>query len=59
MQGTDHAIAGLALIVLYKDRFTHFLVKFTLVERFEEVATGIFEKTGFDDDHAFKRGFVR
>ena len=57
VQASHYAIAGHGFVVLYKVDFAYFFFEFPLGETFEEVASGVFEHFGFDDDEAFYCGF--
>ena len=57
VQATHHAIAGHGFVVLYKVDFAYFFFEFSLGETFEEVASGVFEHFGFDDEEAGYFGF--
>ena len=57
VQASHHAIAGHGFVVLYKVDFAYFFFKFPEAETFEEVASGVFEHFGFDDNEAFYCGF--
>ena len=57
VQASHHAIAGHGFVVLYKVDFTNFFFEFSLGEAFEEVASGVFEHFGFDDNEAGYFGF--
>ena len=50
MQTSHNAIAAHGFIVLHEIDFSHFFFEFSLGEALEEVATGITEFFGFDDD---------
>ena len=52
VQAAHDAIAGHGFVVLYKVDFSHFFFEFPLGETFEEVASGVFEHFGFDDNEA-------
>ena len=52
VQATHHTIAGHGFVVLYKVDFAYFFFEFSLGETFEEVASGVFEHFGFDNDEA-------
>ena len=57
MQASHHTIAAHRLVVLHEvDTMPkygrNFLVKLSLRETLEEVATGVFEYTGLNDEHA-------
>lgn len=57
MQSSHHAIARHAFVVLNKIDLANFLLKFSLAERLEEIASGILEYLWFDDYNAFNSGF--
>ena len=56
MQAAHHAIAGHALVILYKPDFTHPGVEVTLTETLKEITARIFKDSRFDNHHAFKGG---
>ena len=57
MQSAHHTIGAHALIILYKINLVHLLLKFTLRERLEEIATSIFKYSRLYDYNAINGSF--
>ena len=57
VEASHDAIGGHAFVVLHEVYLSYFLLEFSPREAFEEVATGITEHFGTDDDEAFYCGF--
>ena len=56
MQASHYSIRGHRFIILHKIDLANFLLKFSLAERFEEIASGILEYLWFDDYNALNSG---
>ena len=52
VQTAHYALAGHGFVVLYEVDFAYFFFEFSLGEAFEEIASGVFEHFGFDDNEA-------
>ena len=53
VQAPHDAVRGLALVVLDENDGSYLLVELALREGLKEIATGVFEDSWFDDDHAW------
>ena len=57
MEAAHNAVGGAGLVVLDEIYFGYLLIKFSLGEGLEEIASGVFEDSGFDYYWAFYVGF--